>query len=52
MNENYVKLNTNEMNVLLTGLQLLNHNDEKNVEQLNEVSVSALYNKLYSIREL
>jgi len=47
-----VSLNVNELNVLMTSLQLLNRKDEKIAENLNQVSLPALYNKLVSTMEV
>lgn len=51
MTEDFVKLNVNELKVLLSSLQLLNRKDEKLVETVEQVSLPALYNKLSSTVE-
>jgi|694.fasta_scaffold35013_9 hypothetical protein len=51
MTEDFVRLNVNELKVLLSSLQLLNRKDEKLVETVEQVSLPSLYNKLVSTVE-
>ena len=51
MNNSYVKLNLNELKVLMSSLQLLNRKDEMLVENVEQISLPALYNKLVSTVE-
>ncbi len=50
MTEDFVKLNVHEIGVILSALQLLSLSEEKVIAR-DYGSVSALYNKLYSIFE-
>ena len=51
MNENFVRLSVNEMEVLMEALQLIDTKDEDLIHQKTDVSLPSLYNKLYSTVE-
>ena len=53
MTEDFVRLNINELKVLMSSLQLLSRKDERLVETVDQVSLPSLYNKLvYTVEEL
>ena len=51
MNENFVRLSVNEIEVLMEALQLIDTKDEDLIHQKTDVSLPSLYNKLYSTVE-
>ena len=51
MTEDFVRLNVNELKVLMSSLQLLSRKDERLVETVDQVSLPSLYNKLVSTVE-
>lgn len=51
MNEDFVRLSVNEMEVLMEALQLIDTKDEDLIHQRTDVSLPSLYNKLYSTVE-
>lgn len=51
MTEDFVRLNINELKVLMSSLQLLSRKDERLVETVDQVSLPSLYNKLVSTVE-
>jgi hypothetical protein len=51
MTEDFVRLNVNELKVLMSSLQLLSRKDERLVETVDQVSLPSLYNKLASTVE-
>ena len=51
MNEDFVRLSVNEMEVLMEALQLIDTKDEDLIHQKTDVSLPSLYNKLYSTVE-
>lgn len=51
MNEDFVKLSLDELDVIKTALQLLSNKDQKIIEDSVKVSLDRLYNKLQSVSE-
>lgn len=51
MNEDFVRLSVNEIEVLMEALQLIDTKDEDLIHQRTDVSLPSLYNKLYSTVE-
>ena len=51
MNEDFVRLSVNEIEVLMEALQLIDTKDEDLIHQKTDVSLPSLYNKLYSTVE-
>jgi hypothetical protein len=51
MDEDFVRLNLDELDALKTALQLLSKKEQKIMEGSGKVSLSALYNKLQSAVE-
>jgi hypothetical protein len=51
VNEDFVRLNLDELDALKSALQFLSTQDEKRIERSNKVSLSALYNKFQSTIE-
>ena len=51
MNEDFVRLSVNEIEVLMEALQLIDTKDEDLIHQNTDVSLPSLYNKLYSTVE-
>lgn len=51
MTEDFVRLNKDEIDVLLDSLQLIDIRQEQLIQDRTKVSIPALYNKLYSASE-
>ena len=51
MNEDFVRLSVNEIEVIMEALQLIDTKDEDLIHQRTDVSLPSLYNKLYSTVE-
>jgi hypothetical protein len=51
MNEDFVRLNRKELSIILAALNNLSRHDETTLEESTNISISSLYNKIYTIWE-
>jgi hypothetical protein len=51
MNEDFIRLNRKELSILIASLNNLSRHDESTLEESTGISISGLYNKLYTVWE-